>query len=56
VNRTTLPAESTIFAPEVDQNPSPGAAAASWEAASKIPATSKKGHAAHIRRRFMILS
>src|ERR1043165_7419207 len=56
VNRTTLPAESTIFDPEVDQNPSPGAAAAGREAVSKIAAASKHGAAAHISRRFMILS
>src|ERR1041384_5122273 len=56
VTRTTLPAESTIFDPEVDQNPSPGAAAASGGAASKIAAVSKKGPTAHIRCRFMILS
>src|SRR5215471_7757706 len=56
VNRTTLPAESTIFDPEVDQNPSPGAAAACCEAVSKIAAASKNEAAAHIRRRFMILS
>src|ERR1044071_2425692 len=56
VNRTTLPAESTIFEPEVDQNPSPGAAAACCEAVSKIAAATRNGPAAHIRRRFMILS
>src|SRR5262245_2346591 len=55
VNRTTLPDASTIFDPEVDQNPSPGAAAASREEASKRAATSRKGAAAHIRR-FMKLS
>src|SRR5438552_312780 len=56
VNRTTLPAESTIFDPEVDQNPSPGAAAASCEAVSAIAAASRNGPAAHIRRRFMMPS
>src|SRR4029077_1257030 len=56
VNRTTLPDESTIFDPEVDQNPSPGAAADSCEAASRMAAASKNGAAVHIRRRFMILS
>src|SRR5215470_6512100 len=56
VNRTTLPAESTIFDPEVDQNPSPGAAAASCEAVSKIAMASKNEPTAHIKRRFMMLS
>src|ERR1041384_4926374 len=56
VNRTTLPAESTILDPEVDQNPSPDAAAAGCEAASRMAATSKDGPAVHIRRRFMIVS
>src|SRR3954471_22563043 len=55
VNRTTLPAESTIFDPEVDQNPSPGAAAASREAVSKAT-VSKNVPAAHIKRCFMMLS
>src|SRR4051812_12916435 len=56
VNRTVFPAESTIFDPEVDQNPSPGAAAAGREAVSKIAAASKNEPATHIRRRFMMLS
>src|ERR1043165_5901412 len=56
VNRTTLPAESTIFDPEVDQNPSPGAAAASREAVSKMAAASKNVPTAHMRCRFMIHS
>src|SRR5678815_2577470 len=56
VNRTTLPAESTIFDPEVDQNPSPGAAAASREAASKMATASKNVPAAHVKRCFMIRS
>src|SRR5262245_27934256 len=54
VNRTTLPAESTIFDPFVDQNASPGAAAAYCAAASKIAAASQHGLAVHIRRRIMI--
>src|ERR1051325_786196 len=56
VNRTVLPAESTIFDPDVDQKPSPGAAAAGCEAVSRIAAASRNGLAAHIGCRFMILS
>src|ERR1051325_145125 len=56
VNRTTLPAESTIFDPEVDQNPSPGAAAAFRDAVSKMATASKNVPAAHVKRCFMIRS
>src|SRR6185295_19314688 len=52
VNRTVLPAESTIFDPEVDQNPSPGAAAVSCAPASKMAAASKNGPAVRVKRRF----
>src|ERR1041384_268968 len=52
VIRTTLPAASTIFEPEVDQYPSP-AAAAVCDPATRMPMDSRIARSAHCGYRFM---